>query len=180
MRRGDTRKAKRQRRVFCVTASILVYCQRPVVRGMPAYHPKTGERLWKYIILKNVGRAPAFALVMVNSSGTLIGFLDVLEPLQPAAREKERPGRRELECAEDIPERADRPYSLYYQDVTGWWHRTDLRPDGDRFQAQFFEGGRGRGFPTPFASAGRRSRPLDWTRPSPHGVSIGNGLDSRS
>lgn len=114
-----------------VTAQIFRRDHRPVLRMVRA------AKVERRFIIKNIGRGPAIGVVLADHTGNRVHSIDVVEPLQPGPREWLRVGRVVFDCSQELPHDSPNLYFLYYQDVAGCWHATELRPVGSRFKARF-------------------------------------------
>jgi hypothetical protein len=103
---------------------------RPVLRPVPVRKRDTTDPT--RLILKNIGRGPAVAVMLLENRSkpapVLIAELDLVEPLGPRQggprEEAKRVGRRVMEVTGPEWLQAGHTYRLFYQDIAGRWHET--------------------------------------------------------
>jgi hypothetical protein len=93
------------------------------------------------VILKNVGRGPGMAAVLVDARDHVLANRDVVEPIGPGPTESQRLGRLEVATSDDLSD--GQTYRLFYQDLRGHWHATEFFIASDGFRTTF----RGRQWP---------------------------------
>jgi hypothetical protein len=123
-------------RAWSTSVAALHSTYRPVLRPVPMQVGK-GEQQGRRtrFLLKNIGRGPAVAIMLFNdpsnSAPTLLGELDLVEPLGPRPPVSDgeilRVGRRTFAVDPGGWIEATRWYRLLYQDIVGQWHETRLR-----------------------------------------------------
>lgn len=98
---------------------------RPVLRPIAVRHGS--NRAW-FLIVKNYGRGPAFAVVIIDTATEkLLAAVDVIEPLGPRENgdETKRVGRRSINLERYMEHGV--AYRLLYQDLGARWHETTFR-----------------------------------------------------
>jgi len=114
----------------------------PFVRPVPIPNPAAPSPT--EIVLKNIGRGPALAVVVAEDPArderTLVAEVDVIEPLGqpygPGFVEKSRIGRVQLPTKHSQLT-IGRSYRILYQDVAGEWHETKFTVSIDGFRTKF-------------------------------------------
>ena len=100
----------------------------PLVRVVRSSNPRA-------VILKNVGRGPAMAAVLVDGRDHVLANVDVVEPIGSGPSEAERLGRLQLAISDDLSE--GHTYRLFYQDLRGYWHTTEVFIGSDGLRTTF-------------------------------------------
>lgn len=111
----------------------LAVSYQPMIRVVPVRG--TYSIAGDMVILKNIGRGVAMAIVVIPDGGNEAGIhaeVDVLEPLGatygPGFVESSRVGRALTYIRHPNKLQVDRLYRVLYQDIAGAWHETQFTP----------------------------------------------------
>lgn len=98
----------------------------PIIRAVPKFagEGEQRRRQTRCVVLKNIGRGPGMSVALVDSAARVLANVDVVEPLGSGPKESERLGRVELPISEDLAD--GHKFRLFYQDVRGSWHVTEV------------------------------------------------------